>query len=119
MTITTETIVLFAEVLGALSVICGTIMYLLNKYYKGPQVDIKNAICKIEKSIDEINQSIQQNQKDINELKQEIKDLKQTNRTFYYIINTFIDIVYKSNQSQELQDIKETLTKNLIEKATT
>ena len=58
------------------------------------------------------------NKKRFNDLSDEIKDMRGTSRTFYSVLNTIIEIMYKNHPEKDLADAKKTINNELIDKAT-
>lgn len=121
MTITAEMIVEIGKVVSALIVVVGIPI----GAYKIVKKWNNNLFQKIEvmgEKIDNLkaeveNMKIESNKK-FNELNDSIKDIRSTNRTFYNVLNTIIDVLYKKDPNTELDNVKKQISDELIKKAT-
>lgn len=94
----------------------------LYKAFKNWANKLFSKIESIEDSVNNLKTEVEnmkiENDRRFSELNNNINDVKGTSRTFYSIINTVIDVMYKHHPDNELDNAKKAVTNELIAKAT-
>lgn len=121
MNITPELIIEIGKVISAIVCIAG-IPLALYKVLKRWSQGLFDKIDKLEDKINSLKTEVEnmkgENNRRFNEINDSIKDMRGTSRTFYSVLNTLIEVMYKKDPSKELDGVKKQISNELIAKAT-